>query len=139
MTTAEIANKLTPQREAMNLYRHGTMKWNLTANVVYQTALLDLRSFEFNAWLRSERVRVEEKDGKDSLPYKNLPQSRRFGFLAKHIRKTQTPITLLKLALEDRDEGKARAKNVNTLALYDNVGVLAQAYTLAIAAEEKAV
>ena len=126
-----IANKLTPQREAMSLFRHGTLKWKLTPNTVYQAAVRDLQSLEFNTWLRGERVRIKGKHGKDSPDYKGLPQSRGHGFLAKHVRKARTPATLLKLALEEREEGKDRAKNVNTLALYDNVDALAKAYVLA--------
>ncbi len=126
-----IANKLTPQREALNLYRHGTLKWKLTPNVVYQTAVRDLESLEFNIWLRGECGRIKEKHGKNSPDYKNLPQSRGHGFLAKHVRKARTPAALLKFALEEHEEGLARAKNVNTLALYDDVDALAKAYVLA--------
>ena len=126
-----VANKLTPQREAINLYRHGTLKWKLTPNVVYQTAVRDLQSWEFNTWLRGERGRIKEKYGKDSPEYKNLPQSRGHGFLAKHAGKASTSAALLKIALEDYEEGLARAKTVNTLALYDDVDALAKAYVLA--------
>ncbi|KKN17947.1 hypothetical protein LCGC14_0960930 [marine sediment metagenome] len=135
MTVGKV-NHLTPQREAMNLYRHSTMKWNLMPNAVYQTAVRDFQSLEFNTWLRGERAEIEEKHGKKSVQYKALPKIRRFGFLAEHIRKGRTPTGLLKTALEDRDEGIARAKNVNTLALYDNASALAQAYALAVAAEK---
>ena len=126
-----IANKLTPQREAMNLYRHGTLKWKLTPNTVYQTAVRDLQSSEFNMWLRGERGRIKEKHGKDSPDYKNLPKSRGYGFLAKHVNKVASPAALLKRALEDYEEGLARAPNVNTLALYGDVDTLAKAYVLA--------
>ena len=136
--TLDVANQLTPQREAINLYRHGTLKWNLTPNTVYQTAVRDLQSLEFNAWLRGERHRIKAKWDKDSPEYKALPMGRGYGFLAKHARKARTPATLLKFALEEREDGIARAKSVNTLALYDNVDVLAQAYNLAVTAEEKA-
>ena len=129
--TNVIANKLTPQREAVNLYHHGTLKWELTPNTIYQTAVRDLQSLEFNSWLRGERGRIKKKYGKNSPDYKNLPRSRGHGFLAKHVGKARTPATLLKLAPEEREEGKAHAKNVNTLALYDNAGALAKAYVLA--------
>ena len=107
------------------------MKWKLTPNVVYQTAVRDLQSLEFNTWLRGERGRIKEKYDKDSPDYKNLPQSRGYGFLAKHVRQARTPAALLKFALEDYEEGLARATNVNTLALYDDVDTLAKAYVLA--------
>lgn len=122
-----IANKLTPQREAMSLYHHGTLEWNLTPGAVYQTAVRDLRNQEFNIWLRAER----QKYDKESDQYKALPMGRGYGFLAKHVRKARTPAALLKFALEDYEEGLARAKNVNTLALYDNVDALGNAYVLA--------
>ena len=124
-------NTLTPQREAINLYHHGTLKWKFTPNMVYQTAMRDLQNFEFNEWLRGERARMVEKYGKKGIDYKGLPGSRKYGFLAKHVRKARTPATLLKLALEERKEGKARAQNVNTLAIYDNTDTLEKAYALA--------
>ncbi len=128
----KIMQTLTPQREAMNLYHHGTVKWKLTPNVVYQTAVRDLQSFEFNAWLRGERARIEAEYGKKSPDYKSLPRSRGYGFLAQHVRKARTPAMLLKHALEEHKEGKARAQNVNTLALYDDADTLEKAYTLAL-------
>ena len=123
-----MANELTPQREAINLYRHGTLKWHLTPNAVFETAKRDLQSYEFNTWLRGERSRIKKAHGKDSPEYKNLPKSRGHEFLLKHVRKVRTPAALLKLALDDREEGLARAKNVNTLALYNDVDALAGAY-----------
>ena len=50
--------KLTPAREAMNLYHHGTVPWRLTPNAVYQAARQDIRSREFNDWLREQRERL---------------------------------------------------------------------------------
>ena len=123
-----VANKLTPQREAINLYHHGTVKWDLTPNAVYQTAVRDLQSFEFNAWLRGERARYDKK----SPDYKNLPRSRGYGFSAQHVGKAQTPAMLLEFALQERKKGKAGAQNVNTLALYDDVDTLEKAYALAL-------
>ena len=131
MTTG-VDSKLTPQREALSLYHHGTVKWNLTPNVVYQTAVRDLQSLDFNTWLRGERSRTRETHGKDNPAYKTLPPHRGYGFLAKHVRKATTPAALLELALDDRTEGLVRARNVNTLALYDNGDTLAKAYALAL-------
>ena len=124
-----IANKLTPRREAVNLYRHGTVKWNLTPNTVYQAAVQDIRSHEFNVWLRGQRGRLN----RGSPEYKQLPSSRRFGFLACHVRKAADAAALLKLALEDREAGR-RSEAVNTLALYYNADALAKAYVLACGA-----
>ncbi len=124
-------NKLTPQREAMSLYHRGTLKGQLTAAAVYQTAVHDLQSLEFNTWLRGERARIKEKYDQDNPAYKNLPQSRGYGFLAKHVRKARTPAALLKFALDDREEGVIHARSVNTLALYDNADTLAKAHALA--------
>ena len=127
-----ITNKLTPKREAINLFRHGTLKWKLTPNVVYKTAERDLESLEFNSWLRGERARIVEKYTKKGPDYRNLPRQRGYGFLAKHVGKAQTPATLLKLALKECKDGKARAQNVNTLALYDDVDTQEKAYALAL-------
>ena len=133
-----IANKLTPQREAINLFTHGTLKWKLTPNAVFETAKRDLQSHEFNTWLRGERARIKRESDKNGLEYKRLPQSRKYGFLAKHVRKVRTPAALLKLALDERDEGPAGAVNVNTVALYDDVDTLTKAYVLAVASEADA-
>ncbi len=121
-----IANKLTPAREAMNLYHHGTVKWDLTPNAVFQAAVQDIRSREFNAWLRAERRRLK----RDSPDYKQLPNLRRYGFLARHVKKAADAAEVLKLALEDQEAGRC-SEAVNTLALYDNTDTLAAAYLLA--------
>ena len=125
-----IANKLTPGREAVNLYHHGTVKWSLTPNAVYQAAVQDIRSHEFNAWLRGQRGRLN----RGSPEYKQLPSSRRYGFLACHVRKAADAAALLKLALEDREAGR-RSEAVNTLVLYDNADAQAKAYVLACGAD----
>ena len=125
-----IANKLTPRREAVNLYHHGTVKWNLTSNVVYQAAVQDIRNHEFNIWLRGQRGRLN----RGSPEYKQLPSSRQYGFLAYHIREAADAAALLKLALEDQEAGR-RSESVNTLALYDNAEALAKAYVLACEAD----
>ncbi len=125
-----IANKLTPRREAVNLYHHGTVKWNLTPNAVYQAAVQDIRSHEFNVWLRGQRRRLN----RSSPEYKQLPSRRRYGFLACHVRKADGAAALLKLALEDREAGRC-SEAVNTLALYDNADALAEAYVLACGAD----
>ena len=124
------ANKLTPGREAMNLYHHGTVQWKLTPNMVYQAAAQDIKSREFNAWLRVERRRLN----RGSPEYKQLPSSRRYGFLARHVLKAADAAEVLKLALEDREAGRC-AGEVNTLALYDNQDTMAAAYLLACEAD----
>ena len=133
MTVGEV-NHLTPQREAMSLFRHGTVKWNLTPNTVYQTAVQDIKSREYNIWLRGQRWGYSPA----SEQYKRLGRARKYGFLPKHINKAASAAALLKRALEDRNEGTHKAKNVNTLALYDNPVALSKAYTLAVAAEKDA-
>ncbi len=121
-----IANKLTPGREAMNLYRHGTVKWDLTPNAVYQAAVQDIRSREFNAWLHAERRRLK----RGSPEYKQLPNLRRYGFLARHVKKAADAAEVLKLALGDQEAGRC-SEAVNTVALYDHQDTLAAAYLLA--------
>ncbi len=121
-----IANKLTPGREAMNLFHHGTVKWDLTPNAVYQAAVQDIRSREFNAWLRGERKRLK----RGSPEYKQLPNNRRYGFLAHHVKKAADAAEILKLALGDQEAGRC-SEAVNTVALYDHQHTLAAAYLLA--------
>ncbi len=121
-----IANKLTPGREAINLFHHGTVKWNLTPNAVLQAAVQDIRSREFNTWLRAERRRLK----RGSPPYKQLPNLRRYGFLARHVKKAADAAEILKLALGDQEAGRC-SEAVNTLALYDHQDTLAAAYLLA--------
>ena len=118
--------KLTPRREAMNLYHHGTVKWKLTPNTDHQAATQDIRNREFNAWLRGERRRLK----RGSPQYKQLPSRRRYGFLTRHVLKAADAAEVLKLALEDQEAGRC-AGEVNTLALYDNQDTLAAAYLLA--------
>ena len=124
------ANKLTPGREAMNLYHHGTVQWKLTPNMVYQAAAQDIRSREFNAWLRGERGRLK----RGSPECRQLPSRRRYGFLVRHVEKAADTAALIKLALEDQEGGRHSAE-VNTLALYDNTDTLAAAYLLACEAD----
>ena len=122
--------KLTAKREAMNLYRHGTVKWDLTPSAVYQAARQDIRSREFNTWLREERERLNPNAPGYKQELKQLPKRRRYGFLAHHVENAADAVALIKLALEDQYSGRHSAE-VNTLALYDNQDTLAAAYLLA--------
>ena len=79
--TNVIANKLTPQREAVNLYHHGTLKWELTPNTIYQTAVRDLQSLEFNSWLRGERGRIKKNMAKIAQITKTFPEAAGTAFL----------------------------------------------------------
>ncbi len=69
--------KLTAKREAMNLYHHGTVKWHLTPNTVHQAARQDIRSREFNTWLREERERLNPNALGYKQELKQLPKRRR--------------------------------------------------------------
>ena len=122
--------KLTPGREAMNLYRHGTVPWDLTPSAVHQAARQDIRSREFNDWLRDERGRLDPKKPGYKQQLKQMPKRRRYGFLAHHVEKAADAAALIKLALEDQGAGRCSGE-VNTLALYDNEDTLAAAYLLA--------
>ncbi len=122
--------KLTAKREAMNLYHHGTVPWHLTPNTVHQAARQDIRSREFNTWLREERERLNPNAPGYKQELKQLPKRRRYGFLAHHVEKAADAAALIKLALEDQYAGRHSAE-VNTLALYDNTDTLAAAYLLA--------
>ena len=122
--------KLTAKREAVNLYHHGTVPWNLTPNTVYQAARQDIRSREFNTWLREERERLDPKAPGYKHQLKQLPKLRRYGFLANHVKKAADAAEVLKLALEDQGAGRC-SDAVNTVALYDNQDTLAAAYLLA--------
>ncbi len=108
------------------MFHHGTVKWDLTPNAVFQAAVQDIRSREFNAWLRAERRRLK----RDSPDYKQLPNLRRYGFLARHVKKAADAAEVLKLALEDQEAGRC-SEAVNTVALYDHQDTLAAAYLLA--------
>jgi hypothetical protein len=126
MTTAEVANKLTPAREAMNLYHHGTEKWALTPNIVLETAKQDLRSRAYNA-----RLTIDEQDYETrGLPTKGLGPRRKYGFSPVHVNRADTALELLEIALKDRAEGTT-SQDVRTYALYDNVTVLTGALALA--------
>ena len=126
--------KLTAKREAMNLYHHGTIKWDLTASAVHQAARQDIRSREFNDWLREKRERLNPKAPGYKQQLKQMPKRRRFGFLAHHVEKAADAAALIKLALEDQGAGRCSGE-VNTLALYDNQDTLAAAYLLACEVE----
>ncbi len=122
--------KLTAKREAVNLYHHGTVKWDLTPSAVYQAARQDIRSHEFNTWLREERERLNPNAPGYKQQLKQLPKRRRYGFLSRHVEKAADAAEVLKLALEDQEAGRHSAE-VNTLALYDTGDTLAAAYLLA--------
>ena len=120
---------MTPQKEAVMLYHHGTVRWELTPNTVYRAAVQDIHNREFNKWLREARRR--RKPG--SPGREQLPSGRRYGFLAKHVNKAGSAAALLKLALEDQKAGRC-SQVLNTYALYDNGEALAKAHTLALEA-----
>ncbi len=122
--------KLTPRREAMNLYHHGTVKWKLTPSAVYQAARQDIRSRKFNDWVRDEIKKLDPEKPGYKHQLKQMPKRRRYGFLAQHVEKAADAAEVLKLALDDPEAGRC-SEAVNTVALYDNPDARAKAYVLA--------
>lgn len=126
----EVVNKLTPEREAMNLWRHGTAKLPLTANAVFCAARQDLQARDHNAWLSGERARMRKEGGN----LKSLALSRPLGFLRSHVAHAKTPADVLRNAVAGIEEGRRRAKTANTLRLYDSEEILRAALKMAEAA-----
>ena len=94
---------LTPVRERLLLFGHGTKPWKLPPSAVLGAAQNDLR-----------------KRGSGQC----------YAFLRKHVRHAKSPADLLRRALQDRENGLA-APRVETLTLYNDEQTLRQALELA--------
>ena len=106
--------KMTPKRERLMLFKHGTVPWKLTPHVIYEAAKNDLRAKKVNAEIRRDRQQMP----KGPMAKATL---RRFAFLKAHVTEATTPVELIKKALTDREAGLARAgEEVNTLAIYSD-------------------
>ncbi len=117
--------KITPKRERLLLFKHGTVPWKLTPHVIYEAAKNDLRAKKVNAEIRRDRQQVP----KGPMAKATL---RRFAFLKAHVMEAATPVALIKKALTDREAGLARAGDeVNTLAIYSDEDGLRAALGLA--------
>ncbi len=117
--------KMTPKRERLMLFRHGTVPWKLTPHVIHEAAKNDLHAKKVNAEIRRDRQQVPKGPmGKATL--------RRFAFLKAHVMEATTPEALIKTALAHREEGLAQAGDeVNTLAIYSDEEGLWDALELA--------
>ena len=122
--------KLTPERERLNLFQHGTIKWELTPNAVLETAKRDMRARAHNKAVRRER----RKHAKGSPAAKLIAKTRGYAFLSKHVQGAESAADLLRRAIEDRASGMA-SENVSTLALYTLGKTLWEAARLAEAEE----
>jgi hypothetical protein len=100
---------LTPGRERLLLFEHGTRPWKLPPSAVLNTARNDLR-----------------KRG----------SGRPFAFLRKHVRSAKSPADLLRRALHDRGTGLT-APRVETLTLYGDEQTLRHALKLANESEQE--
>ncbi len=106
--------KMTPKRERLMLFKHGTVPWKLTPHVIHEAAKNDLHAKKVNAEIRRDRQQVP----KGPMAKATL---RRFAFLKAHVMASKSPDALIKKALTDRDSGLARAGDeVNTLAIYSD-------------------
>ena len=106
--------KMTPKRERLMLFKHGTVPWKLTPHVIYEAAKNDLRAKKVNAEIRRDRQQMP----KGPMAKATL---RRFAFLKAHVMEATTTGALIKKALTDREAGLARAGDeVNTLAIYSD-------------------
>ncbi|MEE8252635.1 MAG: hypothetical protein V3R17_01745 [Hyphomicrobium sp.] len=117
--------KMTPKRERLMLFRHGTVPWKLTPHVIYEAAKNDLHAKKVNAEIRRDRQQMP----KGPMAKATL---RRFAFLKAHVTEATTPVALIKKALTDREAGLARAGDeVNTLTIYSDEDSLRAALGLA--------
>ncbi len=117
--------KMTPKRERLMLFRHGTVPWKLTPHVIYEAAKNDLHAKKVNAEIRRDRQQMP----KGPMAKATL---RRFAFLKAHVMEATTAIALIKTALTDSEAGLARAGDeVNTLTIYSDEDSLRAALGLA--------
>jgi hypothetical protein len=126
MTDTAKKTGLTPERERMNLFLHGTIPWKLTPATILETAKADIRSREINAEIRRARQNFEP----GSLGRKSCGTIRKYAFLDQHVKASTTPADLLRAAIEDRASGFA-SENVNSLAIYSDKDGLWAALELA--------
>jgi hypothetical protein len=124
-------SKLTPKKERLNLFHHGTTKGSLTPNAVLQTAKHDLRTREHNKAIRRERRQY----GKGAYALTLVGKTRGYAFLGRRVRDATSAVDLLRRVIEDRPAGET-SERVETLALYTDGHTLWEALRLAESEEQ---
>ena len=126
----ENANILTPRREAINLFQHGTRTCGLTARAILQAAESDILRRSENRRIRAERTKLRAELGKKGPALDALPRCSDYAFIPRHVNKALTAADLLRLAIEDMAGGRTNAKHANTLRVYESEELLRAALQL---------
>lgn len=94
--------------DAMQLHEHGTRAFRLPAGAIVSTAEHDLDSREYN-----KRYAAGQEIG----------PTRRYAFLAKHVRRAKTAAELIALAIKENGAAKNTTK-INTKRIYGDLATL---------------
>lgn len=127
---------LTPQRERVSLFRHGTKSFTLTPNAIVDAALSDIRARQFNREVRAMRADKEHYP-KGSEIRKQLPPLRKFAFLREHVAEHHKASEIISVALKDTTIANT-SRDVETLMVYESEKKLRDALAIALARESQA-
>ena len=125
----EAANQLTPTRERISLFEHGTKAFEMPPGAIYHAAVTDIEHKTYNAGVYRQRATLRA-DGHRKLASQIGPILK-YAFLTRHVKEAETARDLLRLAVADREEGLADKGNMGRLHIYSDEGRLSEALKIA--------
>lgn len=117
--------------EKLHMYHFGTMRYQPTPSVVFQTAKSDLARTRERPAIKHDRERAR-LDGAN--PRKVAGNARGTAFLPMHLRDAKCVSDVLRAAIKGIKDGQ-KSRNVETLTVYQSEPALQAALAIAEAAE----
>jgi hypothetical protein len=118
------------ERESINLLRHGTRPWNITARNIVQTAEADLARRRANLKIIALRKALREDGCRQANKITSPPLG--YAFLEIHVKAADSALGVVDNAIAGIADGQ-QARHRDTLLLYESVDKLREAASLLLA------
>ncbi len=120
-------------KERLDVYHFGTLKWQPSANVVYQTAEANLVAWRERPVIRNLRAKAKN----DGACARHQGSIRGVAFLPAHLQSARTVSDVIRAAIKGISDGR-KSSDTNTLYMYQSGSTLYDALLLAETAERNA-
>ena len=112
--------------EKLNMYHHGTLRWQPTPRVLLQSAIADLASYRSRGALKEDQRRAKSVGANA----RHQGTARGTAFLTAHVSSAKTAADVLSAAIKGIAHGR-RSNRVETLTVYQSLEALQDALRLA--------
>lgn len=120
---------LTAEREAVNLFHHGTKPSELTARNIYQAAARDVEALRVNGQIEAARNKLR-REGYPKKARTEVGPKRPYGFMASHVKGATSAADVLEAAIKGRLRA-LKSPTLDRLRLYHDADKLHDALRLA--------